>query len=585
VKVLGLVTARGGSKGFPGKNLALLGGRALVGWSHAVLDEFRRRLGQDACQVFLSTDSEAIAQAWPEPDRPARLRPAALASDTASSLDVVLHEIRAMEAAGGQVDAVLLLQPTSPLVDVQDLWRAWELFRAGSESVLGVVPVDHPVQWTWTLDGDQRLCPAKGVPEATRRQDLETRYRPAGFYLVTPGFLAREGRFIVPGASKGVVLDPSHGIDIDTPLDLLNAEAALRARCGAALFPIGARTVGAGNPCYVIAEAGVNHNGSLELALEMVRAAAGAGADAIKFQTFRAESLVSAQAPMARYQKANTGTEESQLEMLRKLELSADAFRKLQDACVAAGIEFLSTPFESASARLLDGMGVPAFKVGSGEITNLPFLEELAALGKPILLSTGMATLDEVIAAVQAVRRAGAPPLALLHCTSAYPADPAGCNLRAMANLAMVLEVPVGYSDHTTGWDICLAAVALGAAVIEKHFTLDRALPGPDHAASLEPDQLKAMVREIRRVEAALGDGVKVPRAEELDTRDVARKSLVFARAVGKGTVLQAADVTIKRPGTGIPPSQWAAVIGRTLKVDAAADQQLAWQDLEGLNP
>jgi sialic acid synthase SpsE len=154
-----------------------------------------------------------------------------------------------------------------------------------------------------------------------------------------------------------------------------------------------------------------------------------------------------------------------------------------------------------------------------------------------------------------------------------------------MANLAMVLEVPVGYSDHTTGWDICLAAVALGAAVIEKHFTLDRALPGPDHAASLEPDQLKAMVREIRRVEAALGDGVKVPRAEELDTRDVARKSLVFARAVGKGTVLQAADVTIKRPGTGIPPSQWAAVIGRTLKVDAAADQQLAWQDLEGLNP
>jgi N-acetylneuraminate synthase len=403
-----------------------------------------------------------------------------------------------------------------------------------------------------------------------------------GFYLVATEFLERERKFIVPGISLGVPVDGAHGIDIDAPLDLIRAEATLADLAKGATFPLGAKRIGKGNPCYVIAEAGVNHNGSLDMALELVRKAAEAGADAVKFQTFKAENLVSESAPMAKYQKENLRSNGGQLEMLRKLELTAEEFHHIYTACHDHGIQFLSTPFDMESARLLDGMGVPAFKVGSGEITNLPFLHALASLGKPILLSTGMSDMVEVEAAVSTIRAAGDFPLAIMHCTSAYPAPAESCNLRAMDSLTKTFAVPVGYSDHTVGWDVCLAAVSLGATILEKHFTLDPSLPGPDHRASLDPAQLKKMIQEIRRVESALGTGVKAPVEAEMDTRLVARKSLVLARAVDKGGTIQEEDLTVKRPGTGIPPSQWRSVVGRRLKVDGAAERVLSWDDLEG---
>ena len=340
------------------------------------------------------------------------------------------------------------------------------------------------------------------------------------------------------------------------------------------------REIGRGNLCFVIAEAGVNHNGSLDLAFQLVDQAALSGADAVKFQTFKAERLVTPDAPKAGYQKEMTGAAESQYEMLRRLELSEQDHGVLFDYCKQKGILFLSTPFDEASADFLETLGVAAYKVGSGEITNLPLLEHIAAKGKPMIVSTGMSTLGEVEIAVQAVRRQGNQDLILLHCVSNYPADPAEANLRAMHTMMAAFGTPVGFSDHTPGISVALAAVALGACVVEKHFTLDRTLPGPDHRASLEPDELQALVKGIREVEVSLGTGLKLPVQRELDTAAVARKSLTAGRDLAAGEILDPGMVAIKRPGTGLPPMMLPYVVGRRLRQAVKAGALLSLEML-----
>lgn len=330
---------------------------------------------------------------------------------------------------------------------------------------------------------------------------------------------------------------------------------------------IGEHIVGPGNPCFIIAEAGVNHNGNLESALALVDVAAQAGADAVKFQTFKAELLATEAAPKADYQKRNTNINQSQLQMLRQLELSADMHETLKVHCLSKNITFISSPFEEQSADLLESLQMPAFKIPSGEITNLPFLNHVAQKGKPMIVSTGMANLSEVESAILTIHQANNRDIVLLHCVSSYPADPADVNLKAMATMATAFQVPVGYSDHTTGIEVSLAAVALGACVIEKHFTLDRNLPGPDHLASLEPQELESMVRGIRTVEASLGHGRKEPTESESNTAAVARKSLVTAKDISAGQRLTEDYIAIKRPGTGLPPSMMRHVLGRTTRV------------------
>ncbi len=344
---------------------------------------------------------------------------------------------------------------------------------------------------------------------------------------------------------------------------------------------IGPRPVGDGHPCCVVAEAGVNHNGDLGLARKLVEAATEAGADVVKFQTFRAAALASPQAEKAAYQKAATGRGESQRAMLERLELPGEAFRELKAHAERCGITFLSTPFDLESVRLLEELGAPAFKVSSGDLTNLPLLRKLAEMGRPILLSTGMADLGEVDEALAAIRAAGASPVVLLHCVSSYPAEPGAANLRAMATMAGALGVPVGFSDHTLGIEIAVAAVALGACVLEKHLTVDRSLPGPDHGTSLEPAEFRAMVRAIRNVEAGLGDGRKIPHPSEREARALVRKSLVAARPIAAGALLTAADIGIMRPGTGLPPRMLDRVLGRRAKRPLAAGALLTWSDLE----
>lgn len=335
----------------------------------------------------------------------------------------------------------------------------------------------------------------------------------------------------------------------------------------AATLSIGSRLMGANQPCFIIAEAGVNHNGDIELARRLIDAAVVAGVDAVKFQTFKAEQLVTADAPKAAYQQRTTDQNESQFDMLKQLELGFDSFRELYAYCQSKNMLFLSTPFDEDSADFLETLGMAAFKTPSGEITNLPYLTHIARKGRPMIVSTGMAYLGEVETAVQTIRAAGNPDLALLHCVSSYPANPADVNLRAMSTLSSAFGVPIGFSDHTLGLEIPLAAVALGASIIEKHFTLDHTLPGPDQAASLEPDQLTALVQGIRNVEAALGHGRKEPAVSEANTAAAARRSLVAARTLPAGTVLTEEDLAIKRPGTGLPPALRRHLVGRSTRV------------------
>jgi N,N'-diacetyllegionaminate synthase len=344
-------------------------------------------------------------------------------------------------------------------------------------------------------------------------------------------------------------------------------------------FAIGSRVIGRSRPCFIIAEAGVNHNGDPRLARELILAAARAGADAVKFQTFRTEELVTAHAPKADYQKRTTDIGESQQEMLRKLELPLEIYPELRARAEGEGLAFLSTPFDVGSVDFLADLGVSAFKIPSGELTHPALVTRIASKDKPLLVSTGMSTLDEVADAVRLVEAQGAHEFCLLQCTSNYPADPADVNLRAMVTMERIFGVVVGFSDHTEGIEVALAAVALGAAVIEKHFTLDRTMAGPDHAASLEPAEFQALVRGVRKVETALGTGEKKPAAGEQIVANVVRRSLVAARDIPTGAVLTEDDIACKRPGVGIAPGLIREVLGRRAARSIAAGDLLAWED------
>lgn len=328
---------------------------------------------------------------------------------------------------------------------------------------------------------------------------------------------------------------------------------------------------------YIIAEAGVNHNGQLNLALKLCDAAKEAGVDCVKFQTWQTEKIVTRKAEKATYQSENTNdAEESQFDMLKNLELSYEDFRLVQEHCNKIGIDFLSTPDEEYSlAFLMNELHLPLIKIGSGEVTNIPYLRQMASYHKPIILSTGMATLAQVAIAYDTLKAAGAPSVSLLHCTTNYPCPKNEVNLRAMQTMKEAFKCPVGYSDHTMGTEIPIAAVAMGAEIIEKHFTLDRNMDGPDHKASLEPHELKYMVDCIRNIEVALGDGIKRPNPSEVNISKVVLKSIVAKVPINKGETLTANNITIKRAGSGIPAAHWDMIIGTKALQDFDIDEPI----------
>ncbi|MBU5474783.1 N-acetylneuraminate synthase [Roseburia sp. MSJ-14] len=329
------------------------------------------------------------------------------------------------------------------------------------------------------------------------------------------------------------------------------------------------------NKVFVIAEAGVNHNGDINIAKKLVDVAVEAKVDAVKFQTFRAESLVCKNAQKAEYQMETTDKKETQFDMLKKLELTLDMHKELIEYCKQKNVAFLSTPFDLESIDLLEQLGMEVYKIPSGEITNLPYLRKIGKLGKKVILSTGMSTIQEVQDAVKVLKDSGSEDISVLHCNTQYPTPMEDVNLNVMQTMREALKVPVGYSDHTQGIEVPIAATALGATVIEKHFTLDRNMEGPDHKASLEPEELKQMVQAIRNVEKALGKKEKTPTASEKDNIPIVRKSIVAKIPIKKGENFCESNITTKRPGTGLSPMLWDKVIGQKANRDFQADEMI----------
>ena len=338
------------------------------------------------------------------------------------------------------------------------------------------------------------------------------------------------------------------------------------------MIKIDDKVIGKGYPTYIVAELGVNHNGNMELVKELIDKASEAGVDAIKFQKFKTESLVTKNAPKAKYQEVTTDAAESQFDMLKRLELSENSLQELYNYAKFKGIEAFATPFDDESVDFLYNLGIKAYKVGSGDITNIPMLKKIAKKGLPVILSAGMSTLGEIEDALDAIRSEGNDNIVLMHCTSNYPTNEDDVNLRAMNTMMTAFQIPTGYSDHTMGTAVSIAAVARGAVIIEKHFTLDRSLPGPDHSASLEPKELKELVEGIRAVERALGSPIKKPNKSELEVKYVAQKSIVAAMEIKKGEIITEEMLTVKRPGGGIKPKYLQFVVGREAKLDIKED-------------
>lgn len=332
--------------------------------------------------------------------------------------------------------------------------------------------------------------------------------------------------------------------------------------------------------CFIIAEAGVNHNGDINIAKKLVDAASLAGVNAIKFQTFKTENLVTKNAPKAEYQKGETGVG-NQYEMLKKLELTYDEHVVLKKYCTEKGIIFISTPFDFESVDLLEKLDIPLYKISSGDLTNIPLLKYIAKLNKPMIISTGMANLGEVEDAVEAINETGNDKISLLHCTSNYPTNYEDVNINAMITLQNSFKLPIGYSDHTIGIEVTIAAVAMGAKIIEKHFTLDKAMEGPDHKASLDLEELKQMVTSIRNIEKAFGNGIKRCNESEENTKRVARKSIVASVNIKKGQVITNHNITVKRPGNGISPKFITHFIGKTAIEDINADEFITFSSIK----
>lgn len=569
-ETLFLIPVRGGSKGIPDKNLQSVGGMSLLARAVRRALDARRMLGGWG-RVIVDTDSERLRQeALRYGAEVPFLRPPSLAGDEVGSLDVIRHALGRLGVGEDDPRAVVLLQATSPFCPPEHVREALMRFRERDGApVVSVAAWEHPVAWCFSMDDRGRLhAGAEDVP--ARRQDSARHVRPTGaVYVASARELLRGLGFVQSGRTVGVMLPRTQALDVDEPDDLAMARAwsAWRRSEG---VRIGDRVLGETSPCFVIAEAGVNHDGDVGAAHALVDAAAEAGADAVKFQTWRTELVCRPGMRTADYQRANAGAVD-QYEMLRGLELPWSAHAALRDHARERGIEFLSTPDEVDSARMLVELGVPAIKVGSGDLDNHLLLSQLAEMGRPLLLSTGMADVAEVAEALGVVRAHGDPPVALFHAVSAYPAPVESMNVRAIATLREAFGCPVGLSDHSVGPEAMLASVGVGLALWEKHLTLDRARPGPDHAASLDVAQFAAQVRMLRDAERALGDGAKRMRSVEAPTRPVVRKRL-FARVdLTAGVALAPGDVMALRADEGLPVSRWTSVRGRLLRQDLRA--------------
>jgi N,N'-diacetyllegionaminate synthase len=592
--VLGVILARAGSKGLPDKCVRPLLGRPVIDYTFDHVKASRRLTAS-----VLTTDSEPAKDIARRRGIEVIDRPAELAIDTATVDAAARNAVEAWELEHHQgVDIIVLLYGNIPVRAEGLIDRAVEhLHRTGADSVRSVAPVakQHP-DWVHRLDGD-RMTQFR-VNSIYRRQDLEPLFYHNGAVAAMTrralfGALKTPNDFqsFLGGDRRAIVCDPEDAVDIDGPMDLAVAEAILRTGTEShrhvvtkgtstiKICPIciANHSIGPDAPVFVVAEAGVNHNGDVSTALRMVDVAADAGADAIKFQLFRAMELTSREAPTAEYQRQAT-QHSTQQAMLAQLELDDDAFKVIVRRCQERSIIFLGTPFGPRDVSRLVKLGAPGIKLSSSDLNNVVLLEATAATALPLILSTGASTANEIEEAVRLLERLGARErLILLHCVSAYPAPIEAINLAAVGTLHSEFKVPTGFSDHTTSTHTGTWAVLAGACVIEKHFTLDRALTGPDHAMSLPPDELKIYIGGIRQAQRARGTGKLGYGNQEREVREAARRSVVSEQEIRNGTRITRSMLALKRPGTGIAPRELESIIGKIAATDIPGDTLLSW--------
>lgn len=578
--VLALILARGGSKRLPGKNIKNIGGKPMIAWS---IEAAKNSKYLD--RTIVSTDSQEIAEVSKKygADIPFE-RPAELATDTAGSIDVVLHAINWLkENEKKEYDYILLLQATSPLRTSQHIDEAIEHIENKKEmdAVVSFYPWDKKPEWVYCKNQNGFLEACLETKEEFKTVSPMLMPNGAVYIIKTESFL-KEKTFYAKKLDA-YLMDREDSADVDEQYDFDLAEFFLKKRDAqkASVF-INNIEINEGKKVFIIAEAGVNHNGELEKALALVDLAADIGADAVKFQTFKAHQVVTAQGEMAQYQKKNLGFEKSQLEMLQDIELPENFYPPLINRCKEKGILFLSTPHGGIeSVKFLESIDLQAYKIGSGDITNYLLLDAVAQTKKPIILATGMSTLEEVKSAVEFIRWKGNDKIILLHCTSNYPCPSKDVNMAAMKTLMTGLNLPVGYSDHTQGNEAAIMATALGQALYEFHFTLDKNLPGPDHVASTSPEEARERVKAIRLASLMMGSSIKEPTIDEKQfTLPIARRSLVASKDLKVGQVITVLDLEAKRPANGLSAQYFEQLIGKKLLKDLKKDQQFSLTDV-----
>lgn len=581
-KIIAIIPARGGSKGIHHKNIVLLAGKPLIAYT---IEEAKKSKYID--KIIVSTDDNDISKISKLYGAEVDIRPTELSKDSTPTLHVLQYLIKKFDNKFNP-DIVILLQPTSPLRKSMCIDSSIEkLLKTNCDSVISVSSLKYNPVTIVSVDDDILKMNAIDLSNL-RRQDSNLYHINGAVYVIKKDILMKQKEYLLGKDNRVIMMSEEDSIDIDTPLDLDLAELQLK-KTSNKQISIGRQAIGEDYPCFIIAEAGVNHNGSLELAKKLVDAAKQAGADAVKFQTFESENLVSKTTVMAEYQKKNIGRIQSQFEMLKKLELSHEDFIELKDYCDKKGIIFLSTPHTDKAADFLEDL-MPFFKLGSGDLTNIPFLERVAKKNKPIILSTGMGTLEEIEEAFNTIKKYN-NQIILLHCTTSYPCPREEVNLKVINTLKDKFNVLVGYSDHTEGIDIPLMAASLGAVVIEKHITLDKKMPGPDHKSSLNPKELEEMIYSIRDKKVIkipkeiLGTGIKKPTENELEIAKLVRKSIIAAKNISANTKLTEDMLVIKRPGTGIPPKELKNLIGKTAKKQIKKDRLIKPSDIKFIMP
>lgn len=579
--ILALILARGGSKRLPGKNVKPIGGKPMIAWT---VEAAKNSKYID--RIILSTDSTDIASVSQNfgAEVPFK-RPPELATDTASAIDVAIHTINWLkEHEGKQYDYLLLLQPTSPLRRSTHIDEAIEqlMKRPDLDAIVSFTVWDKKPDWVYAENDHCLLEPCLEIKKPFSKTTPFFVLNGDIYIIKIDSFL--KNRTFCPQKLGHYLMKKTESVDIDTQEDFDVASLLMKRKteCKKSIF-INKHEVNEGKEVFIIAEAGVNHNGSLEKALELVDLAADIGANAVKFQTFKAEQVVTEMGTMAEYQKKNTGIVKSQQDMLRELELPENFYPPLIERCCQKSILFLSTPHGGIeSVRFLESLNTAAYKVGSGDLTNYLLLDAIAHTGKPIILSTGMGTLEEVKNTVEFIKSKGNDQIIVLHCTSNYPCPAKDVNMAAMKTLMQELDTPVGYSDHTEGNEAAIMATALGQTLYEFHFTLDKSLPGPDHVASTSPEEARQRIKAIRQTSMMMGDGMKEPTTDEKTLMlPIVRRSLVAARDLRKGHILIQDDLEAKRPGNGLSPMYYEKIIGKPLKKDYKKDEAMRLTDID----